>query len=280
MLSPAFAARRRLAVVMAAALGAALAGAAPPLCAQALEIIELRHRPAEQMLPLLQPLLAAGGTASGTGFQLFVRTTPANLAQIRQVVASLDRAPRQLLIHVRQDAGATAASAGVGGTVVLAPGASGARAGVWDRTATAQDNVSQVIRVLEGNPAVINTGASTLVPQRTVTRTAGGAVVVQESAVQRDYATGFVVTPRLSGDTVHLEIGAQRDTPLPDSAGLGRGAAAVNRVVSTVSARLGEWVELAVVNQAGQSEGRGLLARSSDAATQERRVFVRVEEVR
>ena len=243
--------------------------------AQTLEIIELRNRPAEQLLPVLQPLVAGGGSISGTGFQLIVRTTPANLAQLRQVIASLDRAQRQLLISVRQDFGGVARSGGVGGQIVLAPGASGARGSVFERTGTAQDNVSQQLRVQEGNQAYISTGESTLVQQRTVTRTVNG-VIVSESALPRDFNTGFYVTPRVNGDTVFLEIGAQRDT----RADLGPGSANTNRVVSTISGRLGEWIELGGVNQSQSAETRGLLSRSSDAGAQERRVHVRVEEVR
>lgn len=253
--------------------------AAAGLFAQSLEIIELRNRPAEQILPVIQPLLGKEGTASGSGFQLIVRTTPANLAQIRQVVASLDRAPRQLVIHVRQTFGAAGAASGVGGQVILAPGDSGARANLWNNSGTAQDNVAQQVRVLEGNQAYINTGTSTLVTQRTVTRTVGGSVI-QESVVPRDYNTGFYVTPRVNGQTVFLDIGAQRDTPLGSGAGMGKGAASVNRVVSTVSGRLGEWIELGGVNLAQSAETSGVLARSSDAGSQERRVLVRVEEVK
>lgn len=247
--------------------------------AQSLEIIELRNRPAEQILPVIQPLLAKEGSASGSGFQLIVRTTPANLAQIRQVVASLDRAQRQLVIHVRQTFGAAGATSGVGGQVVLAPGDSSARANLWNNTSTAQDNVAQQVRVMEGNQAFINTGTSTLVTQRTVIRN-GTTTVAQESAVPRDYNTGFYVTPRINGQTVFLDIGAERNTPLGNNAGLGKGAASTNRVVSTVSGRLGEWIELGGVNLAQSAETSGVLARSSDAGSQERRVLVRVEEVK
>ncbi len=243
--------------------------------AQALEIIELRNRPAEQLLPLLQPLVASGGSIAGSGFQLIVRTTPANLAQIRQVVATLDRAQRQLLIHVRQDFGAAGSASGVGAQIVLQPGASAARSSLYDRTGTAQDNVAQQVRVLEGNPAFISAGASTLVPQRTVVRTING-VVVQESAQRRDFNTGFYVTPRINGDRVFLDIGTQRDTP----ATLGAGSANTSSMASSVSGRLGEWIEIGAVSQAQTVEGRGVLARSSDAGTQERRIQVMVEEVR
>lgn len=243
--------------------------------AQTLEILQLRHRPAEQLLPVLQPLLAGGGTLSGSGFQLIVRTTPANLEQLRQVIASLDRAQRQLLISVRQDFGGVARGGGVGGQIVLAPGASAARGSVFERSGTAQDNVSQQLRVQEGNQAYISSGESTLVQQRSVTRTVNG-VIVTETALPRDFNTGFYVTPRVNGDTVFLEIGAQRDT----RADLGPGSANTNRVVSTISGRLGEWIELAGVNQSQSADTRGLLSRSSDAGAQERRVYVRVEEVR
>jgi len=243
--------------------------------AQTLEILQLRHRPAEQLLPVLQPLLAGGGTLSGSGFQLIVRTTPANLEQLRQVIASLDRAQRQLLISVRQDFGGVARAGGVGGQIVLAPGASAARGSVFERSGTAQDNVSQQLRVQEGNQAYISSGESTLVQQRSVTRTVNG-VIVTETALPRDFNTGFYVTPRVNGDTVFLEIGAQRDT----RADLGPGSANTNRVVSTISGRLGEWIELAGVNQSQSADTRGLLSRSSDAGAQERRVYVRVEEVR
>ena len=243
--------------------------------AQTLEIVQLRHRPAEQLLPVLQPLLAGGGSLSGSGFQLIVRTTPANLAQLRQVIASLDRAQRQLLISVRQDFGGVARGGGVGGQIVLAPGASAARGSVFERSGTAQDNVSQQLRVQEGNQAYISSGESTLVQQRSVTRTVNG-VIVTETALPRDFNTGFYVTPRVNGDTVFLEIGAQRDS----RADLGPGSANTNRVASTISGRLGEWIELGGVNQSQSADTRGLLSRSSDAGAQERRVYVRVEEVR
>ena len=235
-----------------------LALAAAWAFAQSLEIIELRNRPAEQILPVIQPLLAKEGTASGSGFQLIVRTTPANLAQIRQVVASLDRVPRQLVIHVRQTLGAAGAASGVGAQAALAPGDSSARANLWNNSSTAQDNVAQQVRVLEGNQAYINTGTSTLVTQRTVTRT-GTATMTQESVVPRDYNTGFYVTPRVNGQTVFLDIGAQRNTPLSANAGLGKGAAGVNRVVSSVSGRLGEWIELGGVNLAQSAETSGVV---------------------
>lgn len=249
--------------------------------AQTLEIIELRNRPAEQILPLLQPLLASGGSVSGAGFQLFVRTGAANLAQIRQVVASLDRAARQVMISVRQDFGAATSAGGIGGQIVLHPGNSSGRGSLYDRTSTARDDVAQQVRTQEGIQAWIQTGNSMVMTQRSVTR-AGNGVIVHESPVQRDFNTGFYVTPRISGDTVHLDIATQRDTP--DATGVRGGTrvdvAGTSRVSSTLSGKLGAWIELGGSSQAQASEARGILSRSSDAGSQERRVYVKVDEIR
>ena len=249
--------------------------------AQSLEIIELRNRPAEQILPLLQPLLTSGGSVSGAGFQLFVRTGAANLAQIRQVVASLDRAARQVMISVRQDFGAATSAAGVGAQIVLHPGNSSGRGSLDDRTSTARDDVAQQVRAQEGSQAWIQTGSSMVMTQRSVTRTVNG-VIVQENPVQRDFNTGFYVTPRISGDTVHLDIATQRDTP--DATGARGGtrvdAASTSRVSSTVSGKLGAWIELGGSSHAQASEARGILSRSSDAGSQERRIYVKVDEIR
>ena len=243
--------------------------------AQALEIIELRNRPADQLLPVVQGMVERGGSISGTGFKLIVRASPANLAQFRQVVASLDRAPRQLVISVKQDIGGASSLAGAGADGDLQPGASGVRASAYNRTGTAQDNVSQQVRTQEGSAAYLQTGGGTFIPQRTVTRGAG-RILIQDTAVERSFNTGFHVTPRVNGDVVFLDIGVQRDTP----ANTGVGGSSVNRVASTVSGKLGEWIELGVVSQARTSDTRGILSRSSDAVAQERRVFVRVEEAK
>src|ERR687887_2073260 len=75
--------------------------ASAAMAQNALEIIGLRHRTAEQVLPALRPLLEPGATLSGQGTQLFVRTSPANLAELRRALESIDRPQKRLVISVR-----------------------------------------------------------------------------------------------------------------------------------------------------------------------------------
>ena len=49
---------------------------------QVLEVLTLGYRQADDLIPLLRPLLAPGGTLTGTSNRLIVRTTPANLAEL------------------------------------------------------------------------------------------------------------------------------------------------------------------------------------------------------
>jgi len=72
---------------------------------QVLEVIPLGYRQAEDVIPMLRPLLAPGGTLTGMKNQLIVRTTPSNLAELKQVLAIADAAPRRLMISVRQASG-------------------------------------------------------------------------------------------------------------------------------------------------------------------------------
>src|SRR5712671_5902474 len=86
------------------ALGLALACAAGNGLAQySLEIIPLKHSTVEQVLPALRPLVEPGGTLAGQQGQLFVRASPANLADIRRALEAIDRPLRRLQISVRFD---------------------------------------------------------------------------------------------------------------------------------------------------------------------------------
>src|SRR5260221_3973211 len=80
------------------------------LAQNTLEIIGLRHRLAGEVIPSLQPLLEPGATLSGQGSQLFVRTSPGNLAELRRALEAIDRPAPRLLISVRFDSSLEAAS--------------------------------------------------------------------------------------------------------------------------------------------------------------------------
>ena len=258
-----------------------LFGAACALQAEELEleVITLKYRTAQEVLPIVQPFVnQRGGTVSGMRNQLIVRTTPANLAEIKQILASIDSAPRRLMVTVKQDTGQLASqgaaeisgSAAAGRARVVVPGSQDTRGLTVERTqgnnalrarvlsneSRGNENNVQQLQVLEGNEAFIRVGQSVPVPQQTVVTTSQGTQVV-ETVQFRDINSGFYVKPRVSGDQVTLEVSPQRET-----AGAG-GSVNTQRASSVVSGRLGEWIELGGIVQNRMQQNSGIASRDS-----------------
>jgi hypothetical protein len=243
--------------------------ALPAYAQYAMEIVPLRHRTVDQVIPALRPLLEPGGTLAGQANSLIVRTSPANLAELRRALEVIDRPQRRLQILVRFDDRSHASSQGVeaGGRI----GNRGARVDVraHDSRSSAEERVDQRLQVLEGGRAFIATGQSTGIPQRQVIQTPAG-VVSQETIVVYETATGFEAVPRVSGQTVFLDISPQRETA----------GGQVQRVATTVSGRLGEWFELGGVSGSSARDDRGILSGSRAQGSESRRIWVKVEELR
>jgi type II secretory pathway component GspD/PulD (secretin) len=277
-------------------LGSFLAGTA--VAQTAVEVIQLRYRQADQVIPVLQPLLGREGSISNFQNQLVIRATPAELAQIKGVLASIDTPPRRLLITVRQDsdvsgsrreaelsgsigndqARVTVPGSGSreGGNVVLRDGDDRLRARVVDSTQTGSERIGQTVQVLEGYTAFIRAGESRPVRNRQVVRTmVNGQWVdrVVETTDYRDATTGFNVRPRLQGDRVTLDIDPQRET-FDDQR---RGAVNVQRVATTVSGRLGEWISLGGIGEERSDDRSGILSTRSVRSSDQRGVQVKVE---
>lgn len=258
-----------------------------------LEVITLKYRTAEQVMPLLRPMLDKSGTMTGMQNQLIVRTSLANLNDLKKILATIDAMPRRLLITVRQDAAidrerADAQVAGRlatgNGSIVIGSGSdSGLRARIDNTRSLNDDRNTQTIQVLEGNSAFIRFGYSVPVPQHQVTRTVvNGQNVdrVSSAAEYRDVQTGFQVLPRLNGDRVLLEISPQRDTFASPEQNLPPGSVNTQRAATTVSGRLGEWIELGGIAQGGVNQQTVILGSTRETSADNRRVLVKVEEIR
>jgi type II secretory pathway component GspD/PulD (secretin) len=249
------------------ALASLLAGQAGLAAAQyLLEVIALRHRTAEQVLPALRPLLEPGATLSGQANQLIVRASPANLADIRAALESIDRPLRRLQISVRFDDAFAERTRGfeAGGTI----GNRGSRVEIQGRDASSRvdERVDQRLLVLEGSVARIQTGVSRPVQSRQYIRTPGG-VVSQEVVVVQDLTTGFEVVPRLAGSQVLLDIAPQREN-----------VEGSRRTATTISTRLGEWTEIGAITASTVRDDRGIASASRSSGAESRRIWVKVEE--
>ena len=239
----------RLAFILFAAL--------PAAAQNSLEIIGLRHRTAEQVIPVLKPLVEPGGTLSGQGTQLFVRTSPANLAELRRALESIDRPAKRLQISVRFDDSASRSRSGFD-----------VRDGAEVSSRSREGRADQTVQALDGGRAMILAGESRPVRQeRQYIQTPGG-VVSQPTAVVQETASGFEVVPRVIGRNVEVEILQQQAA-----------RSGTQRAASTVSGKLGEWFELGSVAVTGNRERRDLTGARSSQTSETRRVWIKVDEL-
>lgn len=268
-------------------------------CADQLEIIPLQHRSVEEVLPLIRPLLDQDDVASGMNYQLILRTSPRNLEQIKQLLQSIDIAPRRLKITVMQDVDsatvarltALSGNIGVGKNVrIIVPGSrdnSGLsveagqgqdklKARVREDISLEDDKKTQQIQVLEGNRALIHSGQSIAVPQRQVIQQPSGVHVI-DSFQYQDVSSGFYVLPRVNGDNVTLEITAQNDSLPFDTRGVP--APHIQQASTTVAGRLGTWIVVGGLSQQKNDDDASIFARHVSQQHEQRNVLIKVEQL-
>lgn len=271
--------RQLLAVLLLAAATVAAAG-------YPLTIIELNHRFAEDLVPVLKPLVGPEGSISGVNDSLLVRASPRALAEVRQALRRLDVPARNLLVEVRRAGGRSASGTDVGisvdervgkhgrvriGEPARHQGPPGSRA--WARAGSGSGNraVAQQLRVLDGQEGFIAIGSEQPVGYRERYLGPDG-VVVRRRVGYRSSGSGVYVRPRVQGNRVSIEVRAA-NSELHQQ---GRGVLEKTVVETRVSGPLGEWINLGQLHASGSQSSRGLLSSSSASTSRYDGVQVRV----
>lgn len=262
-----------------------LLGAGPLLAQQGLEVLSLQHRSVEEVLPVLRPLVEPGGSLSGMNNQLFLRASERNRAEIRKALAAMDVPARRLVIRVATDLSQTEQYRGgrVQGSLgndrvrignADTGGSNQVRAQVYDSRSATAGGGTQMVQTVDGGRAYIQVGTSLAVPMRQVVLGPGGAVV-SETVEYRDVGRGFYAEPRVRGDRVSVDISQQSDAP----GRRGDASIQVQRLSTTVSGRLGEWLQLGGTGQEASSRRQGTLSLSTSEVRESRGIWLMVEEL-
>lgn len=242
---------------------------------QGLEIIKLQHRRADALLSQLAPFVEPGGALSGMDDTLILRASKRNQQEIRELVAALDTPVRRLMISLRQEGSdsSDAGGAGVSGRVEVGAGgmAISGRGHLYQSDSRSRRDVAQQVQTIDGGRAVIMVGQSYLLPMRQLVIGPAGAVLA-ETLVQRDLASGLVAVPRLAGETVTIDISPRDETPGPLP-----GSVNSQRLLTTVSGRIGEWMELGGSATQQSTAAGGLASQVTQSASRERRLLLKVD---
>lgn len=208
-------------------------------CAGEAHIIQLKHRPAGEIIPLIRPLLGPEDALSGMDYRLIVRTSDKNLKEIERLLAQLDVAQRRLRITVEHrvvdDRDTTSLS--VEGEARISDKAwvklpekppdnrglivqkNGLRLRADQRTMAGRNETTQTVMVLDGQRAAIRIGQS--VPYvKEILALARGQVLIAQDIELEDVTTGFDVLPRVRGDRVLMEITPRLSTLRDPASGL------------------------------------------------------------
>ena len=129
-----------------------------------------------------------------------------------------------------------------------------------------------MVQTVEGGQAFIQVGRSLPIPMLQVVVGPGGAVI-NETVVYQDVGPGFYATPRLNGTRVTLDISQQ------SASQGGYGSINSQSLSTTVSGRLGEWIELGGSGRQASGNQGGALNLSTSDARDNRSIWLMVEEV-
>ena len=254
--------------------------------AASINIIQLQNRPAEEIIPIVEPMLGPGEVITGQGFKLFLRSSAETLEQVQEMIGALDIAAKMLQISVFQGSKRSLEEINVGGNLQIETGSGSIGVGSNDSAGAGsinygsgnvsgdinassirqrrEDNPVHRLRVAEGTEGFIETGSQ---------------VPFLSGRYSSDYkavTTGFYVLPRLRGDSVTLQVSPFKNA-LSQS---GKGNIDTQSATTTISGRLGEWLQIGGVTESSSSSQRGIASYSSSKSETSDRIWIKAELVR
>jgi hypothetical protein len=260
------------------------------------EVITAGYRPVDEIVRILRPMVPSPGSVSGAYGKIIVRTTPENMREIKQILATLDRAPANLVISVRYSINeevrrdlyeafgevsggnvgiSTGRDAGGGRGLVISRQDGEQQAGVriHQTQSIGNDAGTQRVRVLEGKEAFIQSGRSVPVTDERVVVSGTGVTTVQTSTGFRNVDSGFTVRARLNNDDrVSVEI-----FPRHNRLDTGSGAIDVREASTVVSGPLGRWMEIGRAGGTSSESSRGIGSSSNSTTSSNYATYLKVE---
>lgn len=261
-----------------------------------IQIIQLKHRTADEIIPIIRPLLGPDDALSGTDYRLLLRTSEKSRKEIGRVLSQVDVAQRRLRITVKQaviaDRAATSNEVsgevriGSEGRLRVPPTTTGDNKGLVIGgpkpedpryqtkriITTSRDENVQTVTTMDGQRTYLRIGQS--VPHvRKILALARNQVLVTQGVELQNVTTGFEVLPRVQGQNVRLEIVPRLSTLENPATGLAR----FQELATTVTVKFGEWIDLGEIATANDEIQRAILESGAVRSGEHRTVLLKVE---
>jgi type II secretory pathway component GspD/PulD (secretin) len=245
--------------------------------------IQLHNRPAEEIIPIVKPMLGAGEVVTGSGFNLFLRASPQSLEQVREIIDALDTAAKMLQVSVFQGSERDLKTRSVGGNLQIENGDasigigsgknknaggisfnSGKVSGDINASSTQQRQSSKPVhqlRVSEGTEGFIETGEQ--IPY----------LSGDSGTEYKDVTTGFYVLPRIHGDMVTLQISPFKNSRATTSTG----SIETQSARTTITGRIGEWLPLGGITEQSKRSQNSIGSSSSTKSRSQQSIWIRAD---
>lgn len=233
------------------------------------QVIRLQHRPASEVLPLVEPLLEKGESVVGKESVLIVKAAPERISQLEDIVKVFDTPRIMLKVGVRQENGQVVDGSGVGFS-----SSGGERTDVQAsrHLGNMRHSTENFVRVLDGEGAFISVGKE--VPfTKELSVVAGRYNAVARSVEYKSVTTGFWVRPQVVGEKVYLDIAPQLMALGPK----GEETIEFQKLHTQIVLDPGQWVDLAgQMNQADEVSA-AIFRLNANAAENQGTIWVRVD---
>jgi hypothetical protein len=247
-----------------------------PVYADEMQVFDLKGATPQELIPLVKPFVGADGTVTGMHNQLIVRTSAERMVEVRKIIEEFDRAPRRLLVHVRDKAPSAGESSRMElsvNTPRLRIGESNkSRLNVKRHSTERVESNQRTLQTIEGQPTLISSGISRpqVIHGGYLMGPRGGGY--QTHIDYRNIESGFYATVHLVGDRVRIEITTQKQSPVSSSSVINQQATR-----NVVSGQIGEWLLLASTQSQRQLDSTGIGAHATTESNQQSVIWVMVE---
>ena len=254
--------------------------------ASSITTLQLDNRPAAELIPIIEPMLAPGDVITGQGFTIILRASPQTVEDVKTMLEALDQAATMLQISVFQGSKRSLEAMSASGSLSVEGDNTNISVGNDDTNdagnidyrsdsvsvgaaATSidqrrQDNPVHQVRVAEGNEAFIQTGDQVAY--------SGG----DDGTVFKNVTTGFYVLPRVNGDRVILKVRPFKNNRSSEASGV----IETQSADTTITGQLGEWLKIGGVSEQSSQSQSGIASTSSKKSRRKDRIWIRADKIR
>jgi len=257
-----------------------------------IETIQLHNRSADEVIPIVEPMLDEEGSLTGTGYKLIIKSTPSNITQIRTLIEEIDINPRNLKISVsyrdqsnQNDRGGSVSvktkgeigSVEIGnpdnqqdGNLTVTGDNDKVKfdARIYETKAKNNKTDIQTMSVTEGYWGTISMGQSIPYAQRHRNRDG----TVTETIQYKKIMTGFRIKPRTNGNNVTLTIQQQRQNRVDNGLAIDS-----SELETVVTGKLGQWIYIGGTDHSKNLSQSGYTYSTRIRSTDVNQVWIKVE---